>query len=375
MKKILLIHDYPLQEGGGVEIYTYQDAVCLSQAGYKVSILSSRVSSETYATNIAYPCMTQDGVFLNYVNSLVHLKNKIEESDIIHIQATFSLRPAMMTAMRISKDLGKKYIVSLRTNSSHIPFSALASMPSLEKEILLEDFKTLLCHELCTIVGVSDSIQQSLEDIGVKKKCNILHNAKDWKTFLPLEDISEIKKDIDLLYIGEISWMKGMHVFLAAITLIVDAIPNIKVCIVGNGQNKKDIEALATSLGLKDKVTFANYVCNKDIPKYICRAKVLIQPSLSESWGNIVMEAMALKTSVLVSDTEGLTELVEQGKVGNMFKKGNAHDLASKAIDILKNSYHNTEILAERALYVQQKYSMKNRMNKLLDIYKRVSMS
>lgn len=372
MKNILFIHDYPLQEGGGIEIQTYQDAVEFVSRGFDVCILSSRSSSETYSgIKTTYPHKTEQGVELDCVTSLKMMQNRITNADIVHIQATFSMRPAMMSAMRMCVALRRKYVVTLHTNASHIPFSALASMSPLEKDILLEEFKSLISHSLCTIVGVSRSISQSFAILGVSKTFEIVYNAKDWKSFLApnLQSISTINP-VNITYVGEVSWMKGMHVFISSLSMLVKDIPNLSVRIIGGGQDIKCVEALVESLHLSANVTFVPYVENKDLPTYLKSTDILVQPSLSETWGNIVMEALVCGATPVVSNTEGLPELVEYGKFGDVFERGNAYDLRNKIFFRLKNPLSNLK-KKKISAYIQRRYSMDTRIRKLMLVYRK----
>lgn len=377
MKNILFIHDYPLQEGGGVEIQTYQDATELVLRGFSVCILSSRASSETYCSSKkTYPYVTDTGVILDLASSIDSIRSRIIDADIVHIQATFSMRPAMMSAMKICKELGKKYIVTLHTNASHISFSALADMSVLEKDMYIEEFKMLLSSSLCTVVGVSQSISQSLASLGIFKDYEVIYNAKNWNKFLASNSLSCVStiEVVDVTYIGEVSWMKGMHVLIGALTSITKTLPNIKVRVIGGGQNRKEVQTLVQSLGLLNNVIFVQYVENKDISQYLQATKILVQPSLSETWGNIVMEALVCGAYPVVSNTEGLPELVEYGRIGDVFEKGDVQDFSSKILNRISSpiSMYKT---GKSSKYIQEKYSMQNRIKALLKIYREVSIT
>ncbi len=369
MKKILFIHDYPLCEGGGVEIQTYNDAKSLVQRGFSVCVVSTRASSETYSDNKnKYPCITQDGVLLDILSNLNTLKSRILQADIVHVQATFSMRPGMISAMKQCISLNKKFVVTLHTNSSHIPFSALANLSSFEKEILLEDFKSLIQNELCTIVGVSESVSKTLADIGVTSKYEIVYNAKDWSNFVLQKNATE---KVDITYVGEVSWMKGMHVLVGALTLLLKKRPGLTVRIIGSGQDKKEVQTLVESVGLSSSVQFISYVENRKIASYLQSTTVLVQPSLSETWGNIVMEGIVCGAEVVVSDTEGLPELVERGRIGNVFERGNVYDLYKKLLASIKNPISDSE-RKKRSSRIKDLYSMNLRIKRLVSLYRKV---
>ena len=66
---------------------------------------------------------------------------------------------------------------------------------------------------------------------------------------------------------------------------------------------------------------------------------MFVQPSRFEGFGLTVAEAMAAKTPVLVSSGDGPEEVVDHGRYGYLFDKGNHVDLAKKLEDIINNGY------------------------------------
>jgi glycosyltransferase involved in cell wall biosynthesis len=70
---------------------------------------------------------------------------------------------------------------------------------------------------------------------------------------------------------------------------------------------------------------------------------LLVQPSLFEGFGLTVVEGIASKIPVLVSNIDGPMEIIENGKYGFYFKSGDAYSCADKIYDIIIN-YHTDRI-------------------------------
>ncbi len=368
-KRILYIHDYPHREGGGVEVQTYADAVSLVKLGYLVTIATTRVTSETLSAggNGRYPAETADGVMLEAISSTEQLRTLLEAADIVHIQATFSLRPGMMSAMRILRAQNKPYFVTLHTTINHIPFSRLATEDPLSREELLRDFAESLQDPLCTVIGVSSCLQDSLDELGVPKKIQVIHNGKEWGAFQPT---GKAISPVEITYLGEISWMKGLHVLLGAISMLAKEIPDVRVRLIGDGQNKDDVRALVESLGLAGNFTFAGYVNNADIPDFLMATKTVVVPSLTESWCNVAMEAMAIGTPVVASRTEGLAELAENGKLALLFERGDPEDCARKLKSMLTDEACRKRYAARTiGSKIKRTYSMARRIRALQELY------
>ena len=99
---------------------------------------------------------------------------------------------------------------------------------------------------------------------------------------------------------------------------------------------KNDLENQVNFLGFKDR----NYIY-----KHIKDYDLLLQPSLYEGFGLTVVEAMAAKVPVLVSNIEGPMEVIENGKFGYFFEVGNPKDLSLQIDKIIKNYGENKFIL------------------------------
>jgi glycosyltransferase involved in cell wall biosynthesis len=368
--RILYIHDYPHREGGGIEVQTYADALELAKRGHTVTIATTRVSSETFSggSRVAYPVSPVPGVFLDVIDSIAKLEALIARADITHVQATFSLRPATMAAMKILREQKRDYFVALRTTIGHLPFSRLATEDLLVREELLQTFKDNLNDERCHILGVSEVLRESLLALGVLKPMTVVSNGKDWDSFAPK---GKNIQPVDITYLGEISWMKGLHVLLGALTMLKKDMPNSTVRFIGNGQNSADVKALASSLDLP--ISFLDYVSNGDIPDYLAATKLVVVPSLTESFCNVAMEALGLGMPIVASATEGLIELTENGKLGLLFERGNAYDCYQKLKLMLTESairkkFSNPEIRKT----ILTKYTIERRIKTLERIYERL---
>ncbi len=357
--KILFIHDYPFQEGGGIEVQTYLDAIELAKKGHTVTIASTRSTSETYNGNVPGEAL----VICCYIDSEDQLKRLIISHEIVSVQATFSLRTGMMSALRILNEIGKRHIVCLRTTFKHICFSRLGEIPEQEKAELLQEFSLYLKSDLCSIQAVSSCFRSTLDFLGLSKPYEVIYNAKVWDDFLA-EKGAPIEQ-VDITYIGEISWMKGLHVLLGAIPSVQNRLPGVTLRIIGNGQNKKEIQSLVSCCQFSN-TRFVDYVENGLLSSYLKSTKILVVPSLTEAWCNVAMEALGCGTTVVGADIEGLSELLEQGKLGILFRPGDSIDLSEKIVAAL-----SMEIFPKNIGYIQQKYSMTERIAKLEEFYRR----
>lgn len=369
--KILFLHDYPLCEGGGIEVQTFDDAKTLSKLGYEVTLASTRLNSENITSQDdknSFPKKVQNNLILDLVNSRLKLEKLIDDSDLIYILTTFSLRPGMMTALKILSEKDKKFFVALGTNLGHLPFSRLANLTQFEQTNLMEEFVSYLKNPNCNIIGLSYSSKETLKKLDIKKDLNVIHNAKDWSSFVPTGELNPTKTS--LTFIGEVSIMKGVYVLIEAFKKAHDVLPDLTLRIIGGGPEIKHAQALAKSLGIGDNIEFTGYVDNKYIPDYLSATEAFVLPSFTETWGNVAMEALGLGVPIIVSNAKGLYELTQEGKLGLVFQRGDSHDLFIKIKKLFTDSKTKDSLTAPHIKkYIQQSFSLEKRSKEMAKLF------
>jgi glycosyltransferase involved in cell wall biosynthesis len=128
---------------------------------------------------------------------------------------------------------------------------------------------------------------------------------------------------------------KGLQHLLKAAVLIRRELPAARFLVVGEGGAKKDLEALASKLGLEDTVTFAGF--REDAVRVASAFDVFAMSSLHEGLSIALVEAMALGKAVVVTRVGGLPEVVQDGKDGILVPPSNPVALAARIIDVLRD--------------------------------------
>jgi glycosyltransferase involved in cell wall biosynthesis len=117
-----------------------------------------------------------------------------------------------------------------------------------------------------------------------------------------------------VLFLGRISWKKGLDRLVTALQWI----PDIPLVIAGNDDEgyRAVVETLAKSLGVADRLIFVGPV--NDSLKWALyeHAQLFVLPSYSENFGNVVAEAMAMGCPVVVSPEVGIAALVQASGAG-----------------------------------------------------------
>jgi glycosyltransferase involved in cell wall biosynthesis len=116
------------------------------------------------------------------------------------------------------------------------------------------------------------------------------------------------------LFLSRISWKKGLDRLITAWQWV----PDVLLVIAGNDEEgyRPELERLARTLGLSDRVLFTGSVSDDDKWALYEKAELFLLPSYSENFGIVVAEAMAMGCPVLVTPEVGIAQLVESAGAG-----------------------------------------------------------
>jgi len=126
---------------------------------------------------------------------------------------------------------------------------------------------------------------------------------------------------------------KGLRVFLAAAARVAAADPRARFVLVGDGPARSELERLAASLGIADRVRFLGE--RADAASLLPGFDVLVQPSLWEGFGLSVLEGMAAGVPVVATCVGGLPEVVRDGLDGVLVPPSDAPRLAAAITALL----------------------------------------
>lgn len=120
---------------------------------------------------------------------------------------------------------------------------------------------------------------------------------------------------------------------------------NIRLIILGEGEERKKLEKLIEELGLKDNVSMPGFV-NNPYP-YIKRSNVFVSSSRREGFGNVLVEAMACGTPIVSTNClSGPAELLKNGEYGKLIPVGDVNALAKAIGEALKSPIESKKLIS-----------------------------
>lgn len=146
--------------------------------------------------------------------------------------------------------------------------------------------------------------------------------------------------------IGRLSVEKGYPYLIEALHLLIQRGIDAKLVIIGEGDERKALEGLAASLGLRERVFMPGY--RKEARLYLPCFDVFVLPSMTEGLPVTLLEAMQAGTPIIATDVGGVPALVEAESDGLVVPPGDARALAD-AMDRVRQDGALAARLAEHA--------------------------
>lgn len=141
----------------------------------------------------------------------------------------------------------------------------------------------------------------------------------------------------NILFVGRLEKRKGLKYLLAAYNILKPKWPSLRLLIVGPGKPDRESLKLINNRHLKD-IVFAGPVSHTDKIKYYKSADIFCSPATGrESFGIVLLEAMASGTPIVASAIEGYSSVITHGSDGLLAEPKNENALAANIEELLKN--------------------------------------
>ncbi|AFY61438.1 glycosyltransferase family 4 protein [Synechococcus sp. PCC 6312] len=178
------------------------------------------------------------------------------------------------------------------------------------------------------------------------KKTSLIYNGLKIPLLAPTPLIATPPK---LLCLGRVVPEKGFDLAIHALRKVIQAHPDTRLMIAGDGPHRPALERQVTLLGLTDRVEFLGWIRPDDVPALInCSTLVLMPSRWEEAFGLVALEAALQARPVIASRVGGLPEVVMDGEGGIVVEKNNPQALATAICTLLSN-LPQAKMMGERA--------------------------
>ncbi len=191
-----------------------------------------------------------------------------------------------------------------------------------------------------------------------------------------IEKFSSSSKKINLpprgpkiLYFGRIDRRKGLFELLESFPLILKKFPKALLIVAGSGPLEKKAKKIAKKIGISKSVIFKGFIPAEKVPSYYASCDVYCSPALGgESFGIVLIEAMASGIPVVASKIVGYDFVIKDGYNGLFCDPKSSKDIASKVLNVLENR-KLSEMLVENAKNFVRNYSWEIIVEQIEKVY------
>ena len=178
------------------------------------------------------------------------------------------------------------------------------------------------------------------EALGVSTRAfTVIPNGVDvgrFRGIAPLEGVHDADRPT-LLFVGRLEQRKGLEPLIRAFTLLKAERPDLRLLVVGDGPERQRCQELLPTR-LRADVVFLGRVADEDLPGCYAAADLYVSPALGgESFGIVLLEAMAAGRAVVASDLPGYRSVVTDGVEGRLVPPGDPSALATAIGALLDN--------------------------------------
>jgi glycosyltransferase involved in cell wall biosynthesis len=382
--KVGFITPYFYPYVGGVQKCVLRIAQNLTASGHQVSVIASDFVPDWSNFNLSneqfrlkrLKCVGR----VAEVPLVPSIRGEIRnlDVDVLHINGMYPLFTdiALWEARRSG--------IPVLLNYHFDPVSTAPYYASFSK--VYPQLASLVIKKANAIVATSSSYVKSSSILSaVANRVQIIPNAVEEKFFkIPNETklfnlrsslgISEKEKVV--LFVGQLKRFKGINVLVTAYKIVSSLGFASKLVIVGRGPEENYLRNLVSQLGLSEKVIFAGYVTDADLPLYYHMCDVYVLPSVQriENFGITLLEAMAAGKPVIASNLPGPNEVVEDKVTGFLFNPHDSASLACLLTKLLADS-KKSSIMGGLGNLKAANYSWTRISSRFLELYERICAS
>ena len=224
-------------------------------------------------------------------------------------------------------------------------------------------------------IAISDCVAQALMAFGVpESKVTVVHSGIDMQRFTE-EPLSRreigVPEGVPLLgAVGSLVEAKDHATLIAAMRIVVDTEPLIRLVIAGEGPLRTEIELQILHLGLEDNVILLGH--RTDIPQLLAALDVFVMSSVSEGLGTSVLDALACGLPVVATQAGGIPEMIHNGETGILVPTGNPEALAEGLLRLLRDGTAARAMAQRGKALVAEKFTVEAMVRGTVDVYEKV---
>ena len=378
--KVLMLSDvfFPRVNGVSTSIQTFRNG--LIEQGVNVHLIAPDYGSTDTAADADWITrVPARKVPFDPEDRIVKKRQMVEAGrnqlpSLIHIQTPFAAHYAGLELARINR---VPVIATYHTLFEEYLHHYVPLIPGALTRRFARAFSRRQCNALDAVVVPSIAMSDRLREYGVTVPLHVL------PTGIPVERFANGDRDAFrsrhhipdhvkvALFVGRVAHEKNIDFLLQVARRCRDTNPQLLWVIAGEGPALGDLKALASSLGIADRVRFIGYLDReKDLPNCYAAADAFVFASRTETQGLVLLEAMASGLPVVALSAMGTTDIVEP-RMGAVVARDDVGDFAEQLSALLADDPRRLGMRHVAQMFAQR-WSGAAMANSMNAVYRRV---
>lgn len=361
--KIGIVNPYSWDVPGGVGFHIRDLALKLRSRGHDVRVLTPSTSDDlpewitSAGSSVSIPFNGSVANISIKPKALARTRRWLADNDfdVVHVHEPVVPSVSMAAAMLSSAPLVGTFHAALGRSVSR----AIASAPM-----------RLYMERIGVRIAVSEEARRTLIEHHGGDAVIIPNGVEtaSFRTAQPLDQWVATDERPVIVFLGRLDEpRKGLGIFAGAIESVLERVPGTRFLIAGRG-DAPDSRATVARFG--DSVSFLGGISDEEKESLLAGASIYVAPQTGgESFGIVLVEAMAARTTVVASDIPAFRAVLEDGRAGALFETGNSDSLASVLTDLL-GDHERLDALADAGQRASAQYDWEVVADKVFEVYK-----
>jgi glycosyltransferase involved in cell wall biosynthesis len=362
---------------GGAEIFTQHLAEHMVSRGHQVDIVTGLLSKPSLEYEnwqkeldvingvniyrVRVPNVRYAGVIAGIWNMLAKSLKLDQQNnyDLIHSH----IFPAMVCGALSRR--GKKLVITLQGGDIGEYKESSWFIRMMEMPFILWSLrKADVVHCVSTHIAVAAT------RLGAKKVV-VVPNGVDTSVFCPL-DKSQLRQKLGyntrekiVVSTSRLTPKNGLDYLIKAIVPLGD----VKLVIVGDGEQRQNLESLVRDLKLQNRVSLLGARPHQELPQYLAIADAFCRPSVNEGFGISFIESMACRIPTIGTAVGGITDIINNGENGILVPSEDARALSRAIKRVIEDGALARQIAEKGFQTVKEKFTWEKVLPQMEDVY------
>lgn len=369
----------PTPTGVAVSVETFRKS--LEQSGHDVYIFApqfkdykDQISGVYRFPSFFIPIRKDAPIVWPFINFDIDTIKKMN-LDIIHTMHFFTIGTF---GLKVAKKLDIPLVHTYHTNYEEYAKNYVPGFfVPIAKKYLISRSKNY-CNKCDLIISPSPSMARQIRSYGVTTKIEPLPTGINPEEFKPISNIEfrkkyKIRKDGKLLlFVGRLGEEKNISFLIDSFVKVLAKV-DANLVLIGSGPSVDLYKNTVKAKGIKDKVYFLGFLPKKEVNASYGTCDVFSFPSVTETQGIVVIEAMAGGLVPVAINKLGPSDIITNGKDGVLCAPS-GDEFANNIVKVLSDDNLRKE-LSQNAIKTAQSYSQISITKKLLELYKQAEVN